>query len=186
MSSSSKVHVVCFLFLLFLTNSKIATKPIATSKFSIFSETKILTKFITLHYQFKKLTAEEIRQRKFLKRGLFLNILVLGQTGTGKATFINTLCDEDIVATNRAAPSELNIEQHTAKIYEGGTQINLDITMIPGFGDFIDNKRATGVVIKHIETQFDNMLDEECKIQRSKKSRDSRIHAALYFIRPTG
>ncbi|GME81968.1 unnamed protein product [Ambrosiozyma monospora] len=58
--------------------------------------------------------------------------------------------------------------------------------MIPGFGDFIDNKRATGVVIKHIETQFDNMLDEECKIQRSKKSRDSRIHAALYFIRPTG
>ncbi|GMG20811.1 unnamed protein product [Ambrosiozyma monospora] len=132
------------------------------------------------------LTAEEIRQRKFLKRGLFLNILVLGQTGTGKATFINTLCDEDIVATNRAAPSELNIEQHTAKIYEGGTQINLDITMIPGFGDFIDNKRATSVVIKHIETQFDNMLDEECKIQRSKKSRDSRIHAALYFIRPTG
>lgn len=71
-----------------------------------------------------KLTAEEIRQRKFLKRGLQLSILVLGQCGTGKSTFINTLCDEDVIATNRAAPAELLLEENTARIYEGGTQIS--------------------------------------------------------------
>lgn len=133
-----------------------------------------------------KLTAEEIRQRKFLKRGLQLSILVLGQCGTGKSTFINTLCDEDVIATNRAAPAELLLEENTARIYEGGTQISLDITMAPGFGDFIDNKTSTSKIVEFIDKQFEKMLNEECRIQRNPKSKDTRIHAVLYFIRPTG
>lgn len=134
----------------------------------------------------KQLTTEEIRQRKFLKRGLQLSILVLGQCGTGKSSFINALCDEDIIATNRSAPPDLILEEHNARIYEGGTQINLDITMAPGFGDFIDNKTSTVKITEFIDAQFDRMLNEECRIQRNPKSKDTRIHAALYFIRPTG
>lgn len=133
-----------------------------------------------------QLTAEEIRQRKFLKRGLQLSVMVLGQCGTGKSTFVNTLCDEDVVPTNRAAPAELLLEETTARIYEGGTQISLDITMAPGFGDFIDNKATTGKVVEYIDKQFEKMLSEECRIQRNPKSKDTRIHAVLYFIRPTG
>lgn len=121
-----------------------------------------------------------------MKRGLQLSILVVGECGTGKSTFINSLCDEDIVPTNRAAPAELMLEEHTARIYEGGTQISMDITIAPGFGDFIDNKLSTEKVVEFIDNQFEKMLSEECRIQRNTKSKDTRIHAVLYFIRPTG
>lgn len=112
--------------------------------------------------------------------------MVLGECGTGKSTFINTLCDEDIFTTNRASPAELILEENTARIYEGGTQISLDITMAPGFGDFIDNKTSTSKIVEFIDKQFEKMLNEECRIQRNTKSKDTRIHAVLYFIRPTG
>lgn len=121
-----------------------------------------------------------------MKRGLQLSVLVLGQCGTGKSTFINSLCDEDIIPTNRSAPAELMLEEHTARIYEGGTQINLDITMAPGFGDFIDNNKSTETIVDFLDEQFGKMLSEECKIQRDAKSKDTRVHAVLYFIRPTG
>lgn len=121
-----------------------------------------------------------------MKRGLQLSVFVLGQCGTGKSTFINSLCDEDIVPTNRSAPAELILEEYTARIYEGGTQINLDIIMAPGFGDFIDNNNSTEKIVEFIDAQFEKMLNEECKIQRNSKSKDTRVHAVLYFIRPTG
>ncbi|KAG7892165.1 hypothetical protein KL908_003770 [Ogataea polymorpha] len=131
-------------------------------------------------------TTEEIRQKKFLKRGLQLSILVVGQTGTGKSTFINTLCNEDIITTNRPAPADLSIESHSAKIYEGGTRIDLDVVMAPGLGDFIDNRDSTKCLTDYIESQFEKVLNDECKIQRTPKATDTRIHAAIYFIRPTG
>lgn len=115
-----------------------------------------------------------------------MSIMVLGESGTGKSTFVNTLCDEDIIPTNRAAPAELIIEQHHAKLYEGGTQISLDITMCPGFGDYINNDASTARMVKFIEGQFESMLNEECRINRNPKFKDTRIHAVLYFIRPTG
>lgn len=111
---------------------------------------------------------------------------MLGECGTGKSTFINTLCDEDIIPTNRSSPVELLLQQNTARIYEGGTQIILDITMAPGFGDFIDNKSSTKKIVDFIDEQFEKMLSEECRIQRNTKTKDTRIHAVLYFIRPTG
>lgn len=127
-----------------------------------------------------------MRRRKFLKRGLQLSVLVLGQSGTGKSTFINAICDQDIIATNRSAPSDLILEEHNAKIHEGGTQINLDITMAPGFGDLIDNQSSIGKIVEFIDDQYDKMLNEECRIQRNPKTKDTRVHATLYFIRPTG
>lgn len=121
-----------------------------------------------------------------MKRGLHLSVLVLGQCGTGKSTFINSLCDEDLIPTNRSAPSEFILEEHNARIYEGGTQINLDVTLAPGFGDFIDNEASITKVTEFIDRQFENLLNEECRIQRNPKSKDTRVHATLYFIRPTG
>ncbi|KAG7856245.1 hypothetical protein KL939_003897 [Ogataea angusta] len=75
---------------------------------------------------------------------------------------------------------------HSAKIYEGGTRIDLDVVMAPGFGDFIDNRDSTKCLTDYIESQFERVLNDECKIQRTPKATDTRIHAAIYFIRPTG
>lgn len=58
--------------------------------------------------------------------------------------------------------------------------------MAPGFNDFIDNKLSTSKITEFIDQQFEKMLNEECRIQRNPKTKDTRIHAVLYFIRPTG
>lgn len=115
-----------------------------------------------------------------------MSILLLGESGAGKSTFVNTLCDEDIIPTNRSTPAELIIEEYHANLDEGGTRISLDITMCPGFGDYVNNEASTARVVKLVEGQFENVLNEECRINRNPKFKDTRIHAVLYFIRPTG
>lgn len=42
-------------------------------------------------------------------------------------------------------------------------------------------------ILEYIDTQFENYLEEELKIKRSLFScHDTRIHACLYFIAPSG
>jgi len=107
--------------------------------------------------------------------------------GTGKSTFINTLCDEDVIPVDRAhGRDELSIENFNTTIFEGGTKINLDIVLASGFGDSVDNSTCTSKLVKYIDDQFEAALKEECKIQRTHQSNDTRVHASIYFIRPTG
>lgn len=42
-------------------------------------------------------------------------------------------------------------------------------------------------IVDYIDAQFDNFLSEELKIKRSLHNyHDTRIHACLYFVAPTG
>ena len=41
-------------------------------------------------------------------------------------------------------------------------------------------------IISYVDAQFDCILAEESRIKRNTKSIDSRVHAVLYFIEPTG
>ena len=118
---------------------------------------------------------------------MHLSILVVGEMGTGKSTFINTLCDEDVIPVDRAhGRDELSIENFNTTIFEGGTKINLDIVLASGFGDSVDNSTCTSKLVKYIDDQFEAALKEECKILRTHQSNDTRVHASIYFIRPTG
>ncbi|KAJ2582770.1 Cell division control protein 11 [Coemansia sp. RSA 1836] len=65
-------------------------------------------------------------------------------------------------------------------------KIVLNIIDTPGFGDGIDNENCFTRIQEHIETQFDYVLAEENRIKRNTKFMDSRIHALIYFIAPTG
>ncbi|QPG73770.1 hypothetical protein FOA43_001084 [Brettanomyces nanus] len=114
--------------------------------------------------------------------------MIIGETGTGKSTFINTLCDEDVIPPGNTSfnGEAMCIENHSATIFEGGTKINLDIVLTSGFGDSIDNTDSTAKLVDYLETQFELTLKEECRIQRTPHFKDTRVHAALYFIRPTG
>ncbi len=145
------------------------------------------SKILTKNHIYLQITAEEIRQRKFLRRGLQLSIMVVGEMGTGKSTFINTLCDEDVIPVDEAhGKKQLSIDKYSTTMFEGGTKINLDIVLASGFGDSVDNSTCTSKIVKYIDDQFEAALKEECKIQRTHQFSDSRVHAAIYFIRPTG
>ncbi len=61
----------------------------------------------------------------------------------------------------------------------------MNIIDTPGFGDFLNNEEAFKPIIENIESRYDSYLEQENKVHR-KKMTDTRVHACLYFIAPTG
>ena len=56
-----------------------------------------------------------------------------------------------------------------------------------GYGDQINKEDSFKAIVDYIDTQFENYLQEELKIKRSLSAyHDTRIHACVYFICPTG
>ena len=57
--------------------------------------------------------------------------------------------------------------------------------MIAGFGDAVDNSNCWDPVISYVESQYESFLDAETRVHRVQMP-DSRVHACLYFIAPSG
>ena len=55
----------------------------------------------------------------------------------------------------------------------------------PGFGDSIDDSNCWDPVISFVEDQYEKFLDAEMQVTRVQMP-DSRVHACLYFIAPSG
>ncbi len=55
----------------------------------------------------------------------------------------------------------------------------------PGYGDFVNNEDCWRPIVEDIESRFDSYIEQENYVDRKMKV-DSRIHACLYFIAPTG
>ena len=65
--------------------------------------------------------------------------------------------------------------------------MNLTLTIVdtPGFGDAVDNSDCWNPVINYVESQYENFLDAETRVNRVSLP-DTRVHACLYFIAPSG
>jgi len=121
--------------------------------------------------------------------------MVCGASGTGRTTFVNTLCGKKVLqakdaddATNAHLEEGVRIKPITVELEldEEGTRISLTIVDTPGFGDQIDNEASFGEIVGYLERQYDDILAEESRIKRNPRFRDNRVHALLYFITPTG
>ncbi|AET40813.1 septin SHS1 Ecym_6442 [Eremothecium cymbalariae DBVPG len=55
-----------------------------------------------------------------------------------------------------------------------------------GIGENLDNELCFDEVVAYLEQQFDLVLAEETRIKRNPRFEDGRVHAAIYFIEPTG
>lgn len=131
-----------------------------------------------------------MRRRKIVKKGFQLCLMVCGHSGTGKSTFINTLCDGQVYPATNGSPrktNEMDIRTHHVDLGEpDGTTIGLTVVDTPGFGDSINNNDCCSRILKYIEHQFDEILAEETRVNRNPRFCDNRVHLALYFITPTG
>ncbi|OMH81683.1 Septin-like protein [Zancudomyces culisetae] len=130
---------------------------------------------------------------KNAKKGLPFNVMLVGPSGLGRRTFLNTLCERAIVipddgenAETTKLPEAMKIQHYTVDIEEDGMRILLNVIDTPGFGDSIDNSDNFKEIQDYLEYQFDEVLEEENRIKRNPKFRDGRVHALLYFITPTG
>lgn len=134
-----------------------------------------------------------VRRKKQMKKGIQFCLMVCGASGTGRTTFVNTLCGKSVLApkdsddyANAHMEDGVRIKPVTVELEEEGTRISLTIVDTPGFGDQIDNEASFGEISGYLERQYDDILAEESRIKRNPRFRDNRVHALLYFITPTG
>uniref|UniRef100_A0AAQ4S8S3 Septin-7 n=1 Tax=Gasterosteus aculeatus aculeatus TaxID=481459 RepID=A0AAQ4S8S3_GASAC len=128
--------------------------------------------------------------RKSVKRGFEFTLMVVGESGLGKSTLINSLFLTDLYSGEYPGPSHrikktVQVEQSKVLIKEGGVQLLLTIVDTPGFGDAVDNSNCWQPIIDHIDSKFEDYLNSESRVNR-RQMPDSRIHCCLYFIAPSG
>ncbi|RDB25507.1 Septin spn3 [Hypsizygus marmoreus] len=133
------------------------------------------------------------RRRGSKVKGIQFTVMVVGTSGTGRTTFVNTLCESEVLAHRIIDSPETANAEETVKIKpvnieleEEGVRISLTVVDTPGFGNNIDNEPAFQEIVAHLERQYDDILAEQSRIKRNPRFRDNRVHAVLYFISPTG
>ncbi|CEH17779.1 probable cell division control protein cdc3 [Ceraceosorus bombacis] len=129
--------------------------------------------------------------RKSVRKGFNFTAMVVGESGLGKSTLINTLFNtrlyprKEIPPPHAERPKTVAIESISADIDENGVRLRLTVVDTPGFGDFVNNDESWKPIVDNIESRFDAYLEQENRVNRAKLV-DNRVHACLYFVQPTG
>ncbi|XP_014220814.1 septin-7 isoform X1 [Trichogramma pretiosum] len=128
--------------------------------------------------------------RKAVKRGFDFTLMVVGESGLGKSTLINSLFLTDIYSAEHPGPSlriKKTVAVETSKVLlkENGVNLTLTIVDTPGFGDAVDNSNCWHPVIDYIENKYEEFLNAESRVVR-RQIPDSRVHCCLYFVAPSG
>ncbi|XP_063052317.1 septin-4-like [Engraulis encrasicolus] len=117
--------------------------------------------------------------------------MVVGESGLGKSTLINSLFLTDLYS-GRTQPSAdekimrtVSIGKKTVDIQEKGVRLKLTLVDTPGFGDALDNTESFYPILDYIDQQFEQYRMDEMGMHRTQ-IRDQRVHCCLYFISPYG
>lgn len=129
--------------------------------------------------------------RKSVKKGFDFTLIVVGESGLGKSTLINSLFLTDIYK-DRAVPNveervdkTVDISKTTIEIEEKGVRLRLTVVDTPGFGDSVNCEDNYKSIEKYIDEQFNQFFKDESGLNR-KNIVDNRVHCCLYFIPPFG
>ncbi|KAH8339678.1 hypothetical protein KR074_002934 [Drosophila pseudoananassae] len=129
--------------------------------------------------------------RKSVKKGFEFTLMVVGESGLGKSTLVNSLFLTDLYP-ERIIPDAIEkqkqtvkLEASTVEIEERGVKLRLTVVDTPGFGDAIDNSNSFGAILEYIDEQYERFLRDESGLNR-RNIVDNRIHCCFYFISPFG
>lgn len=119
-------------------------------------------------------------------------MMVVGESGLGKTTLVNTLFTTELSPPrnyNRRHHKQLDklteVEIIKAELEEKQFKVKLTVIDTPGFGDYVNNRDSWSPIVDFIDDQHEAYMRQEQQPQRNEKI-DLRVHACLYFIRPTG
>lgn len=117
--------------------------------------------------------------------------MVIGESGLGKSTFINSLFltelynPTDFPGTfERRNKKTTVVDATTVQLNEKGVSLKLTIVDTPGFGDAIDNSNCWQTIIDYVDGKYEEYLSSESKVNRKLPINDQRIHCCLFFISP--
>uniref|UniRef100_A0A1B6BYA2 Septin n=1 Tax=Clastoptera arizonana TaxID=38151 RepID=A0A1B6BYA2_9HEMI len=136
-------------------------------------------------------TLPEQVHRKSVKKGFDFTMMVVGESGLGKSTLINSLFLSDLYkerkvpdVTERVVKTT-EIEKKSMDIEERGVKLRLTVVDTPGFGDAINCEESWRACCTYIDDQFKQYFNDESGLNR-KNIQDNRVHCCLYFIPPYG
>ncbi|KAL4613696.1 septin-7 isoform X1 [Arapaima gigas] len=126
--------------------------------------------------------------REGLKRGLEFTLMVVGESGVGKSTFISSLFRKYLHSQHLSGASNhirktTQVEESIVLLHQDGIQLTLTIVDTPGFGDSVDNSDCWLPVTNYIISKFEDFLYAEPHHQQEP---DRRVHCCLYLISPSG
>ncbi|KAI1384996.1 Septin-domain-containing protein [Hypoxylon trugodes] len=166
------------------------TAPVTSSGPIVNDSRNIVRRKLTGYVGFANLPNQW--HRKSVRKGFNFNVMVVGESGLGKSTLVNTLFNTSLYPPkDRKGPSldiipkTVSIQSISADIEEAGVRLRLTVVDTPGFGDFVNNDESWRPIVDNIEQRYDAYLDAENKVNRMNIV-DNRIHACVFFIQPTG
>ncbi|ORX59571.1 cell division/GTP binding protein [Hesseltinella vesiculosa] len=125
----------------------------------------------------------------------YLNVMVVGASGTGKTAFVRTFCErmknQVIQGTfKESKPMVLkDTLRSTDELYsvsmhfeEDGQRTAFTIVDTPGFNKGFAMDQQLRYLAKYIDHQFERTLAEESKLKRDAKALDTHIHSCIYFL----
>uniref|UniRef100_A0A8C1DCI7 Zgc:63587 n=1 Tax=Cyprinus carpio carpio TaxID=630221 RepID=A0A8C1DCI7_CYPCA len=137
--------------------------------------------------------------RKSVKKGFEFTLMVVGESGLGKSTLINSLFLTDLYPERyipgaagkththlkKKIERTVQIEASTVEIEERGVKLRLTVVDTPGYGDAINSQDCFKTIIHYIDNQFERYLHDESGLNR-RHIVDNRVHCCFYFISPFG
>ncbi|BGP53121.1 hypothetical protein JCM8202_004204 [Rhodotorula sphaerocarpa] len=132
------------------------------------------------------------RHKIIAKRGGHFTLMVVGESGLGKTTLVNTLFSTELAAVKdysrrfaKQMDKTTEIDIVKAELEEKQFKVKLNVVDTPGFGDYVNNRDSWNPIVDFIDDQHESYMRQEQQPQRGEKH-DMRVHACLYFVRPTG
>ncbi|KAI9313756.1 Septin-domain-containing protein [Dichotomocladium elegans] len=132
------------------------------------------------------------RHKIVSKLGANFTLMVCGESGVGKSTFVNTLFTTTIKDPKKLSQRHskqldktVEIEITKAELEEKNFKVKLTVIDTPGFGDYVNNRDSWMPIVEFLDDQHESFMVQEQQPTRAGKI-DMRVHACLYFIRPNG
>jgi len=129
--------------------------------------------------------------RKAVKKGFEFNLMVIGESGLGKSTFVNSLFLAELYSPGefpgtfeRSRKKTTAIDSTSVSLNEKGVNLRLTVIDTPGFGECIDNSNCWQPIVDYVDSRYEDFLIAESKINRELPIPDRRVHCCLHFIAP--
>ena len=99
--------------------------------------------------------------RKSVKRGFEFTLMVIGESGLGKSTLVDSLflttlyTERKIPRAAERIKQTVSITTSTVEIEEKGVKLKLTVVDTPGIGDAVDTTKSWIPIIEYIDKQYE-------------------------------